>query len=239
MKKYIVTGIIITACVTLCAAVWPRSVEDGKVPAEPVNPAAIAEIEAKPEETSPITFSADNSVPEPETVAESEPAETKEITAEEKTEPTPPIEPAQEPAAVSSLPSSDPKPGKIAIIDGERCMWIPGFGWVKDEGGGSIAIPVDGEGDINKQVGVMGGGSRTTVGNSGDELTGHKVGIMGTDDAPSTEKHNPAPGSKAIINGKPSIWIPGFGWIEDNGGGNVGTVARDMYENGHKIGIMD
>jgi hypothetical protein len=30
-----------------------------------------------------------------------------------------------------------------------------------------------------------------------------------------------------------------FAWIEDNSGGNVGTVAEDMYENGHKIGIMD
>ena len=66
----------------------------------------------------------------------------------------------------------------IATVDGEQCMWIPGFGWVKDEGGGSIGIPVDGEGDINKQIGVMGGGS--TVGNPGDELTGHKVGIMGS-----------------------------------------------------------
>lgn len=56
-------------------------------------------------------------------------------------------------------------------------MWIPGFGWVKDEGGGSVSIPVDGKGDINKQVGVMGGG--TTVGNFSDELTGNKVGIMG------------------------------------------------------------
>ncbi|NLI92793.1 MAG: hypothetical protein GX434_11495 [Peptococcaceae bacterium] len=102
MKKYIITGIIITACVALCAAVWPRSVEGGKVPAEPVKPAVIAEIEAKPEETPPITLSADNSVPEPETVAESEPVETEETTVEEKTEPTPPIEPAPEPAAAMS-----------------------------------------------------------------------------------------------------------------------------------------
>lgn len=35
------------------------------------------------------------------------------------------------------------------------------------------------------------------------------------------------------------IYIPGFGWVEDHGGGSSGTVAEDMYENGNKIGIMD
>ncbi len=62
---------------------------------------------------------------------------------------------------------------------------------------------------------------------------------MGNGDAPPAEKHNPAPGSKAVIDGIPSVWIPGFGWIEDNGGEYVGIVAEDMYEDGHKIGIMD
>jgi len=27
--------------------------------------------------------------------------------------------------------------------------------------------------------------------------------------------------------------------MEDNGGGNIGTVAEDMYENGNKIGSMN
>ena len=35
------------------------------------------------------------------------------------------------------------------------------------------------------------------------------------------------------------IYIPGFGWVEDHGGGSSGTVSEDMYENGNKIGIMD
>lgn len=35
------------------------------------------------------------------------------------------------------------------------------------------------------------------------------------------------------------IYIDGFGWIVDEGGGGSGTVAEDMYENGNKIGIMD
>jgi len=35
------------------------------------------------------------------------------------------------------------------------------------------------------------------------------------------------------------IYVPGFGWIEDNGGGGSGTTADDMYENGNKIGDMN
>lgn len=40
-------------------------------------------------------------------------------------------------------------------------------------------------------------------------------------------------------NDQGQIYVPGFGWIEDNGGGGSGTTADDMYENGNKIGIMD
>ncbi len=35
------------------------------------------------------------------------------------------------------------------------------------------------------------------------------------------------------------IYIDGFGWIPNEGGGGSGTAADDMYENGNKIGIMD
>lgn len=36
-----------------------------------------------------------------------------------------------------------------------------------------------------------------------------------------------------------TIYIPGFGWVENQGGGASGTTAGDMYENGNKIGSMD
>ncbi len=35
------------------------------------------------------------------------------------------------------------------------------------------------------------------------------------------------------------IYIDGFGWIPNEGGGGSGIAADDMYENGNKIGIMD
>lgn len=51
----------------------------------------------------------------------------------------------------------------------------------------------------------------------------------------STSPSTPKSGDKK--DGK--IYVPGFGWIEDNGGGGSGTTAEDMYENGNKIGNMD
>lgn len=35
------------------------------------------------------------------------------------------------------------------------------------------------------------------------------------------------------------IYVPGFGWIEDQGGGGEAINADGMYENGNKIGNMD
>lgn len=40
-------------------------------------------------------------------------------------------------------------------------------------------------------------------------------------------------------NHEGEIYVPGFGWVEDNGGGSSGTTADDMYESGIKIGTMD
>ena len=60
MKKQIITGIAVIACVALCAAVWPRSVkwvED--LLTEPVKTAVIGEIEARSEEMPPIFLSDD------------------------------------------------------------------------------------------------------------------------------------------------------------------------------------
>lgn len=52
---------------------------------------------------------------------------------------------------------------------------------------------------------------------------------------PETTSNQPQAGDTQ--NG--TIYIPGFGWVENNGGGGSGTTADDMYENGNKIGNMD
>ena len=35
------------------------------------------------------------------------------------------------------------------------------------------------------------------------------------------------------------IYVPGFGWVDDEGGGGTAIPAEDMYENGNKVGSMD
>lgn len=60
-------------------------------------------------------------------------------------------------------------------------------------------------------------------------------------DKVTTPKNNsssstPKAGDK---NDKGEVYFPGFGWIKDEGGGSSGTKAKDMYENGNKIGQMN
>ena len=219
MKKIIIIGIVITACVALYAAVWPRIAED-MVTVIPEKPAMSAAVATTQEEPLQIILSADTQSPEPakteESTAEKEQASSppdEAILEHEATAPEPTLTPssAPKPASSAAPPPSDPKPGTIAVIDGNRCIWILGFSWVKDEGGGAQGTIVGSPGDelTGNKVGQMGGG--ITVDDEGD--INKIVGIMGADDTPPSEKSTPAPGSKAVIDGKPSVWIPGFGWI--------------------------
>ena len=45
--------------------------------------------------------------------------------------------------------------------------------------------------------------------------------------------------SESENNHEGEIYVPGFGWVEDNGGGVSQETIEDMYENGNKIGSMD
>ncbi len=229
MKKQIIAGIGIIACVVLCAAVWPRSAEVGDLPAEPIKAAVSAEIEAWSEEMSHIFISADMPTPLAEVLAESEP-QTNEVTAEKET--APPIAPTSHGVSKSAPASTEPKPGDRTVIDGKPHVWIPSFGWIVDEGGGSVGTMVGNPGDklTGNKVGIMGD---ATVGSEGD--INKIVGIMGSGDAPANS--NPVPGTKKYIDAVLHVWVSGFGYVPYSGS-NVGTVAEDMYENGNKIGIM-
>lgn len=50
-------------------------------------------------------------------------------------------------------PKSDSQPQGGETKDGK--IYVPGFGWIEDHGGGGQGTTVDGDGDINKQVGNM------------------------------------------------------------------------------------
>lgn len=72
-----------------------------------------------------------------------------------------------------------------------------------------------------------------------------------TEDADTTKLDTPPEyeepeGTKPLVDDTPKtgdtkdgmIYIEGFGWVVDNGGGGSGTVADDMYENGNKVGMQ-
>lgn len=58
------------------------------------------------------------------------------------------VTPSSPPAKAGEPQGGDKKDGKI---------FVPGFGWIQDNGGGGIGEVVGSDGDINKQVGEMGG----------------------------------------------------------------------------------
>lgn len=177
MKKLIIAGIAVIACVALCANLWLRSAGVEDSPAEPSLPAVNAEIEARTEETPPIFISADATAPETEPVAESEPA-VSDITAEKETKKPAPTQMAQQ--VKPSPPSSEPHNGDVRVVDGEKQVYLLGFGWIKDEGGSSVGTMVGNPGDehIGNEVGIMSG---ATVGSNGD--INKMVGVMGGGDA--------------------------------------------------------
>ena len=57
------------------------------------------------------------------------------------------VQPTEPPKQENQPQGGDTSGGKI---------YVPGFGWIEDEGGGGQGTTVDGDGDINKQVGQMG-----------------------------------------------------------------------------------
>lgn len=132
----------------------PRNTEVRDLPAEPAKKAVTAEIEARSEETSHIFISANMPTLVTEAIAESEPQIT-DVTAEKET--APPTAPTSHAVSKSAPASAEPNPGDRSAIDGKPHVWIPGFGWIVDEGGSNVG---------------------TMVGNPGDKLTGYKVGII-------------------------------------------------------------
>ena len=80
---------------------------------------------------------------------------------EKKPETTPPPAPSpeeQQAASENNEPIvSDPAANQPQNGDTQNgSIYIEGFGWIPDEGGGTIQEEIHSDGDINKQVGIMG-----------------------------------------------------------------------------------
>ena len=64
-----------------------------------------------------------------------------------------PVAEAEEPSSAPAPPAALPRQ---RVVDGQKEIWVPGFGWIPDEGGGGTECTIIGsDGDINKMVGHM------------------------------------------------------------------------------------
>lgn len=68
-----------------------------------------------------------------------------------------------------------------------------------------------------------------------DAEPAYEEGTEESGDAGADDQQNPTHGDTK----DGMIYVDGFGWIPDEGGGGSGTVADDMFENGNTIGIME
>ena len=163
MKRRFIVTTAITACLALCAAVWPQAEKVEKPPA--------------PSETANVTTPRPT-LPEPEELIlptitgkkESEMSETKsaqETTNEELPVPAPAIE--DEPMAEQkSAPPIQTEPAPVHPTQSESApepiandneladmVYVPGFGWIRSEGPNHVEYAEDMYENGNK-IGIMG-----------------------------------------------------------------------------------
>lgn len=164
MKKLIMTAVI-TACIALCAAVWPKSeaVEETPAPtptlAVSAPEATVAELKTEVE-TAPLAEKENESAPqiespqEPPTEPEPMPFEPPAVpiaqpTAESEVAQEADPEPAPEstPEPVSAPTVINPQPGDM--------VYVPGFGWLECQAPGEVTYAKDMYENGNK-IGNMG-----------------------------------------------------------------------------------
>ena len=163
MKRRFIVTTAITACLALCAAVWPQTEKVEKTPA--------------PSETANVTTPRPT-LPEPEELIlpaitgkkESEMSETKsaqETTTEELPVPAPEIE--DEPMAEQkSAPPMQTEPAPVHPTQSESApepiandneladiVYVPGFGWIESQGPNQVEYAEDMYENGNK-IGIMG-----------------------------------------------------------------------------------
>ena len=165
MKRRFIVTTAFTACLALCAAVWPQTekVEKTPTPSETTAVTASQPTLPEPEELilPAITEKQESEMPEtksaPETITEELPVPAPEIedepVAEQKsapptqTDPTP-VQPAQlEP---KTAPESIANDNELADM-----VYVPGFGWIESQGPNQVEYAEDMYENGNK-IGIMG-----------------------------------------------------------------------------------
>lgn len=148
MKKRIITATAFTACLALCAAVWPQSEPAKETPALPTLPVVTAAQPKVPE----IPEIEEIIMPEEEAVetTESEQAGETIDTPEPSPVHVPPVEetidaPVQESEAAPTSPDTPP----------DNMVYVPGFGWLENQGPNHCEYAEDMYENGNK-IGIMG-----------------------------------------------------------------------------------
>ena len=162
MKNRIIIVAAITACLALCAAMWPQTETVGETPAPPQTPAVSAPepivAEAKLETEIDLP-------PEKEKAATPQPEQTQEAVTEPKSAPaeTPAVQSAPEPEPVPEVSyglapeqAAEPHVVKTTIEPPSGDMvYVPGFGWIQSEGPNHVEYAEDMYENGNK-IGIMG-----------------------------------------------------------------------------------
>ena len=163
MKKRIIIAAIFTACLALCAAVWPQTEKVEKTPApsettavttprptlpeaeKPVLPVVTEKKETEMPETKSPQETTTEELPVPAPEIEDEPMTEQKSAPSTQTDPTP-VQPAQ--------PESAPEP---IANDNELAdmVYVPGFGWIQSEGPNHVEYAEDMYENGNK-IGIMG-----------------------------------------------------------------------------------
>ena len=163
MKKRIIVTAAITACLALCAAVWPQAETIEETPALPETPAVttprptlpepeeliLPEITEKQELGMPEAESAQETtteeLPVPAPEIEDEPMTEQKSAPPTQTDPTP-VQPAQPESA------PEPKANDNELAD---MVYVPGFGWIESQGSNQVEYAKDMYENGNK-IGIMG-----------------------------------------------------------------------------------
>lgn len=165
MKKRVIVAAAITACLALCAAVWPQNETIKEIPLPSETPAVTAPEatveELKTEvETVPSAEKEKAEILQPEqtqkAVPEPEPVPTETLTAPEvqpTPEPTPVLEVSYDPAPKQA---AEPPAAQATIEPPSGVMvYVEGFGWIESQGPNHVEYAEDMYENGN-QIGSMG-----------------------------------------------------------------------------------
>ncbi len=145
MKKPIIMTVI-AACIALCAAVWPQGEAVRETPAPDPTPAVSApeppaaeprtEVAAAPQAEKEKTEIPEQE-PCPPVIKEPEVVSTESIAAPEPApEPTP--EPISRPEITNSQETAASPTPAITDIQPDDMVYVPGFGWLENQGEGEV-----------------------------------------------------------------------------------------------------